>query len=82
MAELILKFFSLLFLSSCILIILNFLDNRIKSIRWVVFFMLTHEKPMIDLICLLVNYFFISVKFFKETHTCLTNYLMLLLFPF
>lgn len=44
--------------------------------------MLTHEKPMIDLICLLVNYFFISVKFFKETHTCLTNYLMLLLFPF
>ncbi|XP_024659309.2 alpha-N-acetylgalactosaminide alpha-2,6-sialyltransferase 1 isoform X1 [Maylandia zebra] len=37
MAELILKFFSLLFLSSCILIILNLLDNRIKSISWSTF---------------------------------------------
>uniref|UniRef100_A0A3P8RDR1 alpha-N-acetylgalactosaminide alpha-2,6-sialyltransferase n=1 Tax=Astatotilapia calliptera TaxID=8154 RepID=A0A3P8RDR1_ASTCA len=37
MAELILKSFSLLFLSSCILIILNLLDNRIKSISWSTF---------------------------------------------
>ncbi|CAI5658456.1 unnamed protein product [Oreochromis niloticus] len=37
MAELILKFFSLLFLSSFLLIILNLLDNRIQSISWSTF---------------------------------------------